>query len=93
MTYASGIDIGSTYTKAVILEENGTIRGRFMMPTGFQLAEAAAHAHREAAANAGLAVTRSSSPTSTSPISPRQRAARPRSSRAPGLSSTSAGKR
>lgn len=56
MKYTSGIDIGSTYTKAVILDEAGTIRGRFMMPTGFLLAEAAAEAQRCAAANAGIRV-------------------------------------
>jgi len=55
MKYTSGIDIGSTYTKAVILDEAGAIRGRFMKPTGFQLAEVAAEAHAEALALAGVA--------------------------------------
>jgi len=54
MKYTAGIDIGSTYTKAIILDEDHRILGRCMMPTGFQLSEVAAQAHREATANAGL---------------------------------------
>jgi predicted CoA-substrate-specific enzyme activase len=55
MKYVAGIDIGSTYTKAVVLDEEGTIRGRFMKPTGFQLEEVAAEALREATARARVA--------------------------------------
>ncbi len=54
MRYSSGIDIGSTYTKAVILDERFEIVGRAMMPTGFRLAEVAEKAHLEAIAAAGL---------------------------------------
>jgi predicted CoA-substrate-specific enzyme activase len=54
MTYASGIDIGSTYTKVVILDEQRRIVGRAMLPTGFQLQEVAEKAHRQAIAAAGL---------------------------------------
>jgi predicted CoA-substrate-specific enzyme activase len=55
MRFAVGIDIGSTYTKAVVIDEAQVIRGRAMMPTGFRLTEAAERAHREAIAAAGLA--------------------------------------
>ena len=55
MRYTSGIDIGSTYTKAVIVDEHRAIRGRAARPTGFQLAEAAEQAHHEACRAAGIA--------------------------------------
>jgi len=54
MKYTSGIDVGSTYTKAVIVDEGQTIRGRASRPTGFLLAEAAEDAHRSACQAAGL---------------------------------------
>ena len=41
MTNTAGIDVGSTYTKAVILAQDGTILGRAMGPTGFQLRQVA----------------------------------------------------
>ncbi|MBI3983652.1 MAG: 2-hydroxyglutaryl-CoA dehydratase [Gemmatimonadetes bacterium] len=39
--YTAGIDVGSTYTKAVLLRVDGEIAGRAMEPTGFRLAEVA----------------------------------------------------
>jgi len=54
MTYTSGVDVGSTYTKAVVIDEDRQIVGRAMQPTGFKLAEAAEQAHRAALADAGL---------------------------------------
>ena len=54
MRYAAGIDVGSTYTKAVVVDEGHVIRGRAAMPTGFQLAEAAERVHEQAIADAGL---------------------------------------
>jgi predicted CoA-substrate-specific enzyme activase len=48
VTLSAGIDIGSTYTKAVILDGAGRIISRAMHPTGFQLAEAAERAFLEA---------------------------------------------
>jgi predicted CoA-substrate-specific enzyme activase len=48
MSYTAGIDIGSTYTKAVVVDEENRIRGRALVQTGFQLAEAAEQAHRRA---------------------------------------------
>ncbi|HEM46047.1 MAG TPA: hypothetical protein ENO23_03280, partial [Alphaproteobacteria bacterium] len=55
MTYTSGVDVGSTYTKAVVIDEERRIVGRAMLPTGFKLAEVAEEAHRAALADAGLA--------------------------------------
>ena len=37
--FTAGIDIGSTYTKCVVVGETGEIEGRAMKPTGFRLAE------------------------------------------------------
>lgn len=39
MSYTAGIDIGSTYTKAVVIDDDQEIVGRSMRPTGFKLAE------------------------------------------------------
>ena len=50
----AGIDVGSTYTKAVILREGRDIAGRAMMNTGFKLAEAARSVYEQALAEAGL---------------------------------------
>jgi predicted CoA-substrate-specific enzyme activase len=54
MRYTAGIDVGSTYTKAVVVDEDHVILGRAAMPTGFQLAEAAERAHHQAIAAAKL---------------------------------------
>jgi len=54
MTYTSGVDVGSTYTKAIVLDEEQRIVGRAMLPTGFKLDEVAQQVHREALAAAGL---------------------------------------
>lgn len=55
MRFTAGIDVGSTYTKAVVVDEDHVIRGRAAIPTGYQLAEAAERAHRQAVAAAMLA--------------------------------------
>jgi (R)-2-hydroxyacyl-CoA dehydratese activating ATPase len=55
MTYTAGIDVGSTYTKAVILREDRSIAGMAMAPTGFKLTQMAEQTLREATAAAGLA--------------------------------------
>ena len=34
MAYAAGVDVGSTQTKAVVVDENGDIVGRSLLPTG-----------------------------------------------------------
>jgi (R)-2-hydroxyacyl-CoA dehydratese activating ATPase len=50
----AGLDVGSTYTKAVVLDgASGRIAGRAILKTGFKLAEAAAHAYDAALADAG----------------------------------------
>jgi (R)-2-hydroxyacyl-CoA dehydratese activating ATPase len=56
MTLTAGIDVGSTYTKAVVLRDDGAIVGRAMAPTGFQLAHIAEQTYHEAAERAGVAV-------------------------------------
>ena len=55
MNHTAGIDVGSTYTKAIVLREDGTIVGRAVEPTGFRLREAAASTLASAVAEAGLA--------------------------------------
>jgi len=54
MIYTAGIDIGSTYTKAVIVSEQDQIVGRELMRTGFKLGEAAERALQQALVQAGL---------------------------------------
>lgn len=39
MKHVVGIDVGSTYTKAVILSPDRKIVGKEMHPTGFKLGE------------------------------------------------------
>ena len=55
MTCTAGLDIGSTYTKAVIVREDGAIAGRGMEPTGFKLAQAAERALGRALDESGIA--------------------------------------
>ena len=54
MTYVAGIDVGSTYTKAVIVGENNEIAGKTMRNTGFKLAEVARMVLNMALEEAGL---------------------------------------
>jgi predicted CoA-substrate-specific enzyme activase len=54
LTIVVGVDVGSTYTKAVVLGEYGRVHGRAMVPTGFRLDEAAGRARDAALAVAGL---------------------------------------
>ena len=62
MTLTAGLDVGSTYTKAIIQAEDGEILGRAMGPTGFKLAEVARSIYDRALADAG-AQKRETSPT------------------------------
>ncbi|MFQ5555961.1 MAG: acyl-CoA dehydratase activase [Acidimicrobiales bacterium] len=55
MTATAGIDVGSTYTKAIVLADDGEILGRSMGPTGFRLREVARTVYEAALADAGLA--------------------------------------
>jgi activator of 2-hydroxyglutaryl-CoA dehydratase len=54
MTHVVGIDVGSTYTKALLLGADREIAGRAMLPTGFRLTEIAEQAFAEALRSAGL---------------------------------------
>jgi len=54
MSFTAGIDVGSTYTKAVILDPDGAVAGRSMQPTGFRLEEAAGRTYADALLAAGL---------------------------------------
>ncbi len=55
MTYTAGIDIGSTYTKAIIVSTEREIVGRTMEPTGFKLTEVAERAFHNALKAANVA--------------------------------------
>ena len=54
MKITAGIDVGSTYTKAVLLAEDGRLLGRRIHPTGFKLTEIARRVFDLAIADAGL---------------------------------------
>ena len=54
MSLTAGIDVGSTYTKAVLLETDGRIIGRSMGRTGFRLTEVARRTLDEAIAMASV---------------------------------------
>lgn len=55
MKYTAGIDVGSTYTKAVIVDGEFNILGRALNNTGFRLAEIARSTYEQALGIAGLA--------------------------------------
>jgi predicted CoA-substrate-specific enzyme activase len=52
MTLAAGIDVGSTYSKAVVLDEAGRVAGSAVIKTGYKLADAARRAYDAALAAA-----------------------------------------
>ncbi|HLG14748.1 MAG TPA: acyl-CoA dehydratase activase [Blastocatellia bacterium] len=54
MTFTVGIDVGSTYTKALILNAGFEIAGRAITSTGFKLAETSRRVYDEALREAGL---------------------------------------
>jgi (R)-2-hydroxyacyl-CoA dehydratese activating ATPase len=54
VTITAGMDVGSTYTKAVIQAEDGEILGKSFGPTGFKLREVASKIYAEALDIAGL---------------------------------------
>ena len=54
MTYTVGIDVGSTYTKALLLSDDFSIAGKAMAPTGFKLAEIARKLFDQSLSQAGL---------------------------------------
>ncbi|RMH23660.1 MAG: 2-hydroxyglutaryl-CoA dehydratase [Gemmatimonadetes bacterium] len=51
MTYAAGVDVGSTQTKAVVVDEHEEIVGRALIPTGANVVVAAENAYRQALAD------------------------------------------
>jgi predicted CoA-substrate-specific enzyme activase len=51
--WLAGIDLGSTYTKAAILDEAGSLLGTGIMPTGFRLEQAAVAVLEQALESAG----------------------------------------
>ncbi|MCP5098047.1 MAG: 2-hydroxyglutaryl-CoA dehydratase, partial [Chloroflexi bacterium] len=54
MAYASGVDVGSTQTKAVIINEAGEIVGRALVDTGANVIKAAEKAHSVALADGNI---------------------------------------
>lgn len=56
MICTAGIDIGSTYTKAIVLNEESEIVGRAMQPTGFKLEDISERVCASAVTDAGLSV-------------------------------------
>lgn len=54
MSYTAGLDVGSTYTKALILDDSEQIAGKAMVNTGFKLDRAARRAFDQALEDAQL---------------------------------------
>lgn len=54
MAYAAGVDVGSTQTKAVIINESKEIIGRNLIDTGANVVVAAENAYNEALKNCGI---------------------------------------
>jgi len=54
MTITAGLDIGSTYAKAVILSDDNQIVGKALSPTGFKLREVAHDVYQRALDDAGV---------------------------------------
>jgi predicted CoA-substrate-specific enzyme activase len=54
MSYAGGVDVGSTQTKAVIVDEKRAIVGRALIDTGANVVQAAENAYAQALEDAGL---------------------------------------
>lgn len=54
MAYAAGVDVGSTQTKAVVVDESGDIVGRALIPTGANVVQAAENAFQQALAENGI---------------------------------------
>ena len=54
MSITAGLDVGSTYTKVVLLSEDRKILGKSLNQSGFKLAEVADQTYAEALTEAGL---------------------------------------
>jgi len=55
MTYAGGVDVGSTQTKAIVVDDEARIVGRALLASGANVVEAAGTAFREALVEGGIA--------------------------------------
>lgn len=56
MKFVAGLDVGSTYTKAAVLDSEARLLGRAQVATGYRLEEAARQALADALLEAGLPV-------------------------------------
>jgi (R)-2-hydroxyacyl-CoA dehydratese activating ATPase len=54
MAYAAGVDVGSTQTKAIIIDERGAVAGRALIDTGANVVLAAETAYVQALADARI---------------------------------------
>ena len=54
MAYAAGVDVGSTQTKAIVIDEGGSIVARALVDTGANVVQAAERAFNEALAAGGI---------------------------------------
>ena len=54
MIYGAGVDVGSTQTKAVVMDENRKVLGQTIIPTGANVIKAAEKAFPIAVKAAGL---------------------------------------
>lgn len=54
MKITVGVDLGSTYAKAIIFDDGGNILGRAMRPTGFRLTQVAREVFEDCLQQAGL---------------------------------------
>ena len=54
MAYGAGVDVGSTQTKAIIIDEEGRITGRALLDTGANVVAVAEQAYVEALRSAGI---------------------------------------
>ena len=57
MSYAAGVDVGSTQTKAVIIDQSGVIVARALVDTGANVVQAAERAFADALTSGGLRET------------------------------------
>jgi predicted CoA-substrate-specific enzyme activase len=55
MAFAAGVDVGSTQTKAIVIDEQGRIAGRAIIDTGANVVTAAEKAYLAALAEGGIA--------------------------------------
>ncbi len=58
MAYASGVDVGSTQTKAVVIDENREIVSRCLISTGANVMRAAEKAFQQSLFDARISIQR-----------------------------------